>query len=37
MKKRKKEIFFEYIFIVIKYINNVLVIIYYQYRIEFFK
>ena len=33
MKKRKKEIFFEYIFIVIKYINNVLVIIYYQYRI----
>ena len=35
MKKRKN--FFEYIFIVIKYINNVLVIIYYQYRIEFFK
>ena len=31
MKKRKN--FFEYIFIVIKYINNVLVIIYYQYRI----
>lgn len=30
MKKKK---FFEYIFIVIKYINNVLVIIYYQYRI----
>ena len=34
MKKKK---FFEYIFIVIKYINNVLVIIYYQYRIELFK
>ena len=34
MKKRKKKnLFFEYIFIVIKYINNVLVIIYYQYRI----
>ena len=28
-KRKKKEISFEYIFIVIKYINNVLVIIYY--------